>query len=377
MKELFEKYIKRECSKEEIQQIVAYFRNSEELDEFPTIEAVSELLRSYPDMEDVSAENIYANIVKKPLLSKIFSRNKKIAMVAAIFIGILTTQYIFDYGLFKTSENKIVSESEVITLELEDGKVVVISENDEKQLFNTSGHVVGKQQGNQLHYNPITNSEKLVYNTLTVPYGKRFEIFLSDGSQVYLNAGTSLRYPVKFIKGKNRQVFLDGEAYFRVSEDKTHPFIVNTNEVNVKVLGTEFNMSTYKEDAEIKTVLVEGSVIMYAKNTPEDQTTLAPGNIGAWDKSKKRINTSQVDTRLYTGWIDGELIFRNSSFSNMIKKLERSYNISIQNNNTELDLKKFNASFHVDIESVEEVMNSIGTISPIEFEIKNNEVIIN
>ncbi len=375
MKELFEKYIKRECTKEEIQQIVTYFRNSENLDDFPTIEAVSKLLDAYPDMDEVTANRIYSDIVKSSSPNKKVWSYKKMAAVAAIFIGVLASGYLFQNGFFNAL-NGVVPESEVITLELDNGEVLIISDDDETQVADAQGIIIGQQQGNQLSYHTTTQIETLQYNTLTVPYGKRFELSLSDGSMVYLNAGTSLRYPVKFIKGKTRQIFLDGEAYFRISEDKAHPFIVNANDVNVEVLGTEFNMSSYEEDTEIKTVLVEGSVSMYDKNTPENKTLLIPGEKGAWNKNKKHITTTQVDIRLHTGWIDGELIFRGSSFSNMARKLERSYNISIQNDNRELDQKQFNASFHVDIESIEEVMQAISAISPIQYEAKNNEIII-
>ena len=108
--------------------------------------------------------------------------------------------------------------------------------------------MVGNQNGNKIVYDTETTLEKLVYNTIKIPYGKRFELQLSDGTIVHLNSGTTLKYPVKFIASGNRQVFLDGEAFFDVAKDKTHPFVVNADNLNVRVLGTHFNVSNYPED---------------------------------------------------------------------------------------------------------------------------------
>ena len=138
-----------------------------------------------------------------------------------------------------------VSDTESITIQLEDGNTQIINENRTSQLIDKNGNVLGQQSGNQLVYNSDVKNDVLVYNTLTVPYGKQFELQLSDGTNVHLNAGTSLKYPVKFVKGKNREVFLNGEAFFNVAKEVNHPFIVNANEIDVRVLGTQFNISSY------------------------------------------------------------------------------------------------------------------------------------
>src|SRR5690606_36367432 len=115
-----------------------------------------------------------------------------------------------------------------------------------------------------------TNSDKLAYNTLKIPFGKKFRLQLSDGTMVHINSGSTLKYPIKFIAGENRQVYLDGEAFFDVAKDKKHPFIVNADNLNVRVLGTHFNVSNYPEDAVTDVVLVEGSVGMYRSNEEFD-----------------------------------------------------------------------------------------------------------
>src|SRR5690606_21391749 len=154
-------------------------------------------------------------------------------------------------------------DTEVITLQLDNGSIETISENGERTIINQQGTVVGSQQGTSLNYRGNDINDKLVYNTLNIPHGKQFDLVLSDGTQVKLNSGSSIKYPVQFLPGNNRKVFLMGEAYFEVAKDTEHPFIVNVDDMEVQVLGTQFNLSYYPEDGEITTVLVEGSVELY------------------------------------------------------------------------------------------------------------------
>lgn len=143
---------------------------------------------------------------------------------------------------------------------MDDGSVKIINDANEAQIVNSNGSVIGIQKGNKMVYDGISASNELVYNELKVPYGKRFDIVLSDGTNVSLNAGTTIKYPVKFLPGKEREVYLmGGEAFFNVVKDTKHPFRVNAQELNVEVLGTKFNMAVYSEDESSDIVLVEGS----------------------------------------------------------------------------------------------------------------------
>src|SRR5690606_35926115 len=147
-----------------------------------------------------------------------------------------------------------------ITLQLDNGKVEVINEDDLRRILDTEGSEVGFQNGNQLNYNKGYGSEKLIYNELNIPNGKKFNLVLSDGTKVSLNSGSSIKFPVQFLPGQNREVTLTGEAYFEVKKDSVDPFIVHVADLKVRVLGTEFNLSSYPEDKEVTAVLVQGSV---------------------------------------------------------------------------------------------------------------------
>jgi len=313
------------------------------------------------------------NKEKKQFKLRKYTRVLKYAAIAILFLGI---GYFYQQGYF-TKDSEIIIPKESITLQLENGDIEVINEDGSKNIIDNQGNLLGSQNGSQLVYNNLVSKEKVVYNTLSVPYGKRFEIKLSDGTNVHLNAGSSLKYPVKFIEGENREVFSEGQVYFDVTKDENHPFVVTTDKISVRVLGTQFSVSSYTEDKEVSTVLVEGSVSIYDNNksySPETATLLNPGFKADWNKKEGRIKIQEADIEMQTAWIDGKIIFRHVPFENIVKKLERHYNVEIINNNKGFSKDLITASF--DVETIEEVFKVINEIHPINYKIESNKIVI-
>ncbi|SDB48504.1 FecR family protein [Flavobacteriaceae bacterium MAR_2010_188] len=291
---------------------------------------------------------------------------------AAVFIGVLFSVYhLWTKDIDQSEPNY---SDQYVQLKMGDESVLFIDQKESKEIISASGVLVGKQEGSNLIYLPNSEIEQLLYNELHIPNGKVFNLELSDGTLVTLNSGTKIRFPVKFIEGMKREVFINGEAFFDVAKDLDHPFIVNTDDIVVEVLGTVFNISSYEEDTEISTILLEGSVNMHNINSSSDQVILKPGMKGSWKRDDKSIGIQKVDTELYTGWLQGELIFKNSSFKTIAKTLERKYNVSIDNRNKILSEKELTASFNINIESIEEVLKLISAIHPFEYSIKNNHI---
>ncbi len=328
------------------------------------------------------------NKVKEQLLTEIrkekslFYKYKlktwfKYAAIAILFLGI---GYFYDQGIFNTpKEELLTSKEDTITIQLDNGDVQVISEKSAIKITDTSGNVVMQQQGARLVYNKNIPVEKLKYNTLTIPYGKRFDIVLSDGTHVFLNSGSSIKYPIQFIEGRSRKVFLEGEAFFEVTKDEKHPFLIEAQGLNVKVLGTKFNINAYPEDDNTEVVLVEGSVSLKpSKNGSKDEQDfiLKPGSKGTFDSFQQTISAQNVNTSIYTSWIKGTIVFRDEAFDTIIKKLERYYNVTIINNNKDLAKESFNASFEIDKETIHEVLHYLNKVHQIEYQIINNKVII-
>ena len=349
-----------------------------------------ELLKALEDTllsknkENVFTSQVHKQQIQKTILKNVnyYKKDKKnfdwLNLAASIVLLIsLGVGFSYYQGFFNQNPASNMG-TESITLQLENGHIEIIKEDGTTQIMDDHGNVVGDQNGAKLIYNNATDKEVLVYNTLAVPYGKRFELQLSDGTNVYLNAGTSLKYPVKFIKGESRQVYLIGEAYFKVTKDAHHPFIVNTNEVDIKVLGTQFNVSSYTEDHQINTVLIEGSVDIYKKGevyNSKTATNLKPGFKATWRKTDNQITVEEADMEMHTAWMDGKIIFRNVTFEKMLKKLERHYNVIIINNNKSLNNQSFGASF--DIETIEQVFETLNANYNIDYSFENNKIIIN
>jgi hypothetical protein len=312
------------------------------------------------------------NILNRFKIKRFF----KYAAAAVLFISI----GYFSHNNFKTANKNdvtITNRNEII-LQLEDGNIKILSEDGTERVVNKDGTIIGSQKGNQLIYDKKATVETLVYNTLNVPYGKRFELRLSDGTHIFLNSGTSLKYPIKFLKGEKRQVYLNGEAFFDVTKDTDHPFIVNMNNVGVRVFGTKFNAASYPENDEVNTVLVEGSVSIFNNNLDYNENSaslLKPGFIASWNKHNKKISIEKADIAMHTAWIEGRIHFRHLPFKNIIKKLERHYDVTIMNNNKKLDEEFFTASF--DVETIEQVLEVFHKNYNINYSIINDQILIN
>ncbi len=386
MKKLFQKLINNTISKEEYEQLMELLKNNEHSDEIEQMmdESWFNLNESEDELDTESnnySEKVYSKVIGRIQADDKADRaSKQSAMqmfykIAAVFIIAASLFFIYKETRTITPSSPIIP-SDAITLTLDNGNIEIIQENGERQIVSSKGAVVGSQVGGKLVYNASDDKkehiEKLVYNTLTVPYGKRFDLALSDGSQVMLNAGSSIRYPVKFIKGQERKVYLQGEAYFDIETDKEHPFVVNANDMNVEVLGTEFNVSFYPEDSHINTVLVEGSVKL--KSAANEPILLKPGQLGQWNKSNKSMIVKKVETDLYTAWKDGILLFRKTPFSSIRKKLERYFDVSIENKNVFLEKQTYTASFTY--ESLHDIMETFQEDVPFEYDILDGKIFI-
>ncbi|MBU2905170.1 FecR domain-containing protein [Arenibacter algicola] len=300
--------------------------------------------------------------------------------IAATFL-LLVGVYLYNQNTVGTSTAPITLESNPnsgeITLQLANGTIETISENGERKITTTNGNLVASQQGNTLQYTADEAPDQLVYNTLNIPLGRQFDLVLSDGTKVKLNSGSSIKYPVRFLKGQDRKVYLKGEAFFDVTTDKAHPFIVNADEMNIRVLGTQFNLSFYPEDEDISTVLVEGAVVLYKEGADTNTNTssqLIPGQRAAWNKVNNTMTIKEVDTNIYTAWKDGYLLFKASPFHSIRSKLERHFNITIEDRSGKLENQIYTATFRN--ETIEEILEAFKEDTPFEYLHEGSKIII-
>lgn len=214
----------------------------------------------------------------------------------------------------------------------------------------------------------ITTTENSRFSQLVMPFGSSSKIVLSDSSVVWLNAGSSLIFPSIF-KGKTREVVLFGEAYFDVFPDKDKPFIVQTSALEIRALGTEFNVSAYPEDNIIQTVLKEGSVAIRGVNATknEKEIILKPNQLASFDKKTKNMSIAGVNTDFYTLWTDGLLSFENRDLNRITKSLERFYNIKIQFENPLIGMLKISGKLDLN-QNQEEVFEYLAKVTDTKFE---------
>ncbi len=215
-------------------------------------------------------------------------------------------------------------------------------------------------------------------NEVIIPYGKSSELLLSDGTKVWLNAGTRLAFPSRFSK-KTREVYLDGEACFKVTKNESQPFVVNVGELDLKVLGTWFNVSAYTSDADIETVLLEGSVALRKQKflgLGTNEVILKPNQRANYNKQNTEINIyDEPNTTMYIAWTEGWLEFSKESLQSVFTQLERYYDVEIMLPESfpssglitgKLDLK----------DSLEEVLIALADVAQIDYRIVNNKIFI-
>jgi transmembrane sensor len=222
-----------------------------------------------------------------------------------------------------------------------------------------------------IRQNEYTDLSSL-YNTIEVPYGQRSHMTLYDGTKVWLNSGTKFRYPVAF-NPHTREVFLEGEAYFNVAKDPNHPFVLNAGRLKVKVLGTHFNVCAYPGDNEFSTTLDEGSVD--AVDTKSGLgVILSPGEQVVLNRKMDGMKSQKVDTELYTSWKENLLKFEDAPFEEVVKKMQRWYDVKIIVDPS-MDVRQ-RFTMTVKTESLREVLQLVSKTTKMNYEINKNKVVI-
>ncbi|PTN10423.1 FecR domain-containing protein [Mangrovibacterium marinum] len=257
------------------------------------------------------------------------------------------------------------------TLILGDGSEVNLTDQQEQSFSESDGTEIRKDEKNNLSYTGAAESGELIYNTISVPRAGEFSLSLADGTKVWLNADSQLRYPVRF-GAQTREVFLIGEAYFEVSHRDDQPFVVHVNDTKVRVLGTKFNVSGYASQAFIATTLVEGSVqVGYLT----DDVLLRPGQQSVVSKGVDGIAVQEVDASIYTSWINGVFEFENADLQYLCNQLARWYNVDFFFTQPDLKEIRFTGAFKRD-QSINYAIGLIEQLTKVNFRVEGNQIII-
>ncbi len=355
------------------------FSNESLTDKTENIEAneiqIARIIYTYLSSQKIASQDEEKEQTRKRIrlsVQKIHQKNRyKItswAVAASILLAAFSV-WLFQDNLSKTAEitefaqilNTVKPDS-VTNLLLQDGRKVLISQKESKIDYDKKGENIVIDSAQTVSQQII--AEEPVFNTLVVPYGKRTQITLSDGSKVWLNSGSKLVYPAN-IKEK-RTVYIEGEAIFDVTHSEQHPFFVVTKDFEIKVLGTVFNVSAYPDDNVSSAVLERGKIELVSteKNLfSKEKLTILPGTMVVFSLNEKIFNQQKVDTRNYMSWRDGYFVFKDELLANIIKKLERYYNVEIVLQSESLREEKFSGNLNLR-NTPEEVLKVIAETTP-------------
>jgi len=382
LQDLLKKFVLNQCSKVEAEEVIAYIQGIKESSQMPSVEEVLELLEEKPEMSTEDANRIHNNILE--IVKKQNTKTKRHIWryAAAIVIGLLATSYFVKNTILNNKidgphptaivKSKIEIGTDRATLILEDGTQVALEKG---KSYNTQNAM---SNGSEIVYKPnANNSKEIVYNTLTIPRGGQFHVVLSDGTEVWLNSETQIKYPTIFIEGDSRKVeLIYGEAYFDVSSSHNHKgakFVVFNNEQEVEVLGTEFNIKAYKDESNIYTTLAEGKV---AISFQDEKQHLIPGQQLFLNKTNNSFLIKEVDVYNEISWKDGVFSFEEKSLKEVMTVLSRWYDVEIKFNNQSIKDQEFVGILRKNQE-IEEILLGIKNLGFIkDFEISGKEIIL-
>ena len=278
-------------------------------------------------------------------------------------------------------ENRVTPVTEAIRpggpraqLILSSGEVVDLTQ-DREMIREQDGSFVKIKEKKGLVYDMAdvsSNTGEVLYHRILVPRGGEFFVTLMDGTNVWLNADSELRYPVRFA-GDSREVWLKGEAYFMVRKDSLRSFVVHSGEYHLQVYGTEFNLNTYKLD-KVQVVLVEGSVGFKANEAAEEKS-LKPNQLAVTNVFTGACEITDVDVTPYVAWKNQDLVFVNERLESILEKAARWYDVDVSFRNESLKEVRFYGNIRRYAE-IEELLLLLEKISEVRFSIEDRTVVV-
>ncbi|MEI6866496.1 FecR domain-containing protein [Flavicella sp.] len=321
-KDLIDKYFKNQCTQEELRIVLKYLEEDNFSDKKNILKQV------WDDIEDEDTEGLGLILDKIHDKINIENNNNSLRKIC-----------------FKTVLNYLVKVAAVLFIPL--------------FLF--------------VSYQVLNKNNEIPNLTITSQFGARTNFELPDGSVVFLNNDSSLTFPNKFNR-RNREVILKGEAYFDVIHNPDIPLLVKVDDITVKVLGTQFNIKSYKDDDDISVTLKTGEIEFIPKdiNTPNNKLLLKPNQQIVYSKKTNSLIYNEVEADKYIAWTRGKLVFVNDDLENIIKKLSRWYSVDININDDNLLKYKLTASFQN--ESILRIMELISLAIPIDYEVNKSVI---
>ena len=233
-----------------------------------------------------------------------------------------------EVGVTEIAQTTIEPGKAKALLILGDGREIELSTRNVNKALEESGIVIVNDSSRIEYRRNTGGGDKEVMNKIIVPTGGEYNLILSDGTWVYLNAESVITYPQKFV-GEKREVTLEGEAYFQVTASKEHPFIVKTKDMDVLVTGTEFNVKAYPDELNVQTTLLRGKVAVFAGIDKKEKIEIEPNQQAEWSRENVKLQVREVDPDLFVAWKNGQFLFRQDRLEDIMKTLARWYDMEV------------------------------------------------
>lgn len=373
---ILEKFEAGTATKKEIEFLNAYYKSFHLRDSF--IGRLSDTEREQLKNDLLCAVTLHiasAPVVKTKIVR--FNNYILIASAAAIIvmlgIGFLFYNHQSRQDRDTALANNIAPGKNSATLMLSNGKKIILSQAIRGKLAVQAGVTISKTADGKLVYKigNETSAGKNSNNILSTARGEQYQVVLPDGSHVWLNAASSLKYPASFADQQQRKVELTGEAYFEVAKDKAHPFIVKTAQQEVEVLGTHFNVEAYSDELAIKTTLLEGSVQVAALNG--SKVKIKPGEQAYLINNGLNIREADLDAAV--AWKNGEFMFNSEPLENIMNKVARWYDVKIEFKANDMKSKTFDGTISR-FDNVAKVLKKLELTGHVHFRIDKRTIIV-
>ena len=373
------RYTRGELSKEEekgIEQVLLEVKGMntlvEELKDKIRIEHEMHVIAKFDTERALSKLKNRKQVKRRGILSWIAAAS--VVVIAGVSAWILLSQEP-DVDNLSVTE-KFESGKAIVTLEMASGLKYrldtlssVVRNNRVNVAFDNNDRVLKIKEQDSLADGA---TKEIGYNTINVPYGGTYTVELCDGTKVYLNSGTTLEFPSRF-DGKVRSVILKGEAYFDVARNVSKPFVVEVDEMKVKVLGTSFNVKSYVDEPGVYTTLVEGSVAILRDGQPEKK--IKPGEQAYYNKGVGTLSIAEVDVNEFTSWKDGVFYFKDIALEEILRIVSRWYDLEVFYMNQGAKSVIYSGKLPM-YSSVEDVLRKFEISGDVRFELKGRTLTV-
>jgi transmembrane sensor len=382
---LLKQYAAKEATSKEVEELFELMKTDEPDDHLKKM-FVETVIHTEPEL--ILPEENWDMIWNKISAKTFQHQGKKVSMAfrfrniaAAIAIAIVGTGlfFILDKKKHTTAEsvkrsndnNDISPGSNKAILTLANGTSINLDTAQNGYLTNQSNVKIIKLNTGVLSYkNGTTTDGKVLLNTITTPRGGQYELELEDGTRVWLNSASSLIFPTSFV-GKERRVELTGEGYFEVAKNSSMPFHVTVNNMDVRVLGTHFNIMSYGDEENINTTLLEGKVNVTVNNVTK---SLNPGKEAVLNKATDNIEINKANIDQAVAWKNGEFRFRNTNIKVLMRQVARWYDVDVAYETTATN-QYFTASLPR-MQNIGELLQTLELTGTIHFKIDNKKIIV-